>query len=122
MRGIRSADPSLALPSRARAHLLLRVLFAVVPDSWIDWPPRNSSRCRVPSGCCAIWSRACSLLVRAFIALDIEQLGHVDGAVLDRHDRRFVARSEFFAARHAGDLLRLLSLIHINSAGFLGIS
>src|SRR5438309_9165337 len=113
VRRLRSFNPSLALSSCFRAHLLLSFLFAPVPDPWTHRSPWDSSRRRVSGGSGAIGCGACSLLVCAFSALVLKRFGHVVGVVLDWGHRVVASSLEHLAPGHAGDLPRLLSLVCI---------
>src|SRR5580704_3599793 len=98
------------LPACARPHLFFCVLFAGLSDSWIEWPPWNSSGIRISGGCCKQVGVA-AFLVRAHAAMVFERLAHADGSVLGRYCGFATCSRKCMAAGYADGLLYLFSFL-----------
>src|SRR6266404_4318156 len=113
----RPLAPSLDFSARAGVHLLFRVFLAGLSNSRIDWAARNSSRQRISASLIRT-IRPCELLVRADAVMVFERVTRAHGALLGGNDRFAACGIEFLAARHAGDLFCLLSLVRQCRTGF----
>src|SRR3954468_4526803 len=101
----------MGLPPRAWTDVLLRVLFIGIPNSRADRAAGNPSCRRLSASDCALLHRPRAPVVRALGALDLQRIGHADELVLGRNDRGGAVGLQHLAARHADDLLHLLSLV-----------
>src|SRR5205085_152403 len=90
-------------------------------DSRPDRPARHSPCRRVLASRRSVRRWTCAFLVCAFAFVDLGRFAHAHGDLLGRTDCLCAAGPEPVAARHAGNLFRLLSVVCSRGAGFLWI-
>src|SRR5947208_13480708 len=114
-------DYSLALPSRARTHLLFCMFLAAVSDPWAHRSQRNSPGRRI-SACGGALVGPHALLVCANVALVFRRLADANSSVLGGHGGISTGSVQCVAARNAPDLSRVLSFVRERRPGFFWIS
>src|SRR5271165_4500273 len=96
-----------------RSYLFLRVLLAAFSNQRPDWSRWHFASQRISAGAGKAWAEA--LLVR-------ERPTHADGRLLDWDRGRDSAGAERLAARHAGGVLPVFSVVRQRGTGFFGLS
>src|SRR5271170_7305844 len=112
----------MALLAGAWRHLLFRLLLARLSDSWTHGAGRNFAGGRISSSRGTFVWPSPRPVVCSNLILACERTSHAGGGVLGWHGRIAAVGYEFLAARNAGDLFCMLSLVRECGAGFFGIS
>lgn len=120
--GARLSNSSVAIPSRARMHLLFRFFLSSFPNTRSHRRGWNFTRGELPSGCITIIWLLGATLVCADVALVVEQFSDVERPLLDRHAGILAARVELMAASNAGHRLCMFSLFCQRSSRLLWLS
>ena len=111
----------MAIFARAGADLFFRVLLVAVSNSWTDRPCGNSSGRRVPAGG-SKFPGARAILVRTDCVVAERRRAHVARIVLDGAGRLAAADVQYLAARHAGGVLCVFTLVRERRVGILRLS
>ena len=114
-------DSPVDFSASAGTYLLLGIFLAALPNTRIDWAARDTP-CRRVSACGRRAIRSHGLLVRAHSAVVFERVAHAVGDLLGGNDRGAAVGAEFVAARDAGGLLRVLSVIRERGEGLFELS
>src|SRR5260370_33522916 len=103
------------------SDLLLRILFAHLPDQGPDWSAGYSAGRGVPD-CCGVVLRLLAVLGRALALLGFVERPYVDGGDLDRSGGIGSGVPELTASSESFAVLCLFSVLRCRSGRFFRLS